>query len=36
MKTIFASFLILISTAIALPVEDLGVLDGVLKPSEKG
>ncbi len=33
MKTLFALFLILISTANTLPVENLGVLDGVLKPS---
>jgi hypothetical protein len=33
MKILFYLFLILISTANALPVENLGVLDGVLKPS---
>ena len=33
MKTLLALLLILISTSIALPVENLGVLDGVLKPS---
>ncbi|MEN8223056.1 MAG: hypothetical protein ABFR36_07330 [Acidobacteriota bacterium] len=33
MKILFSIFLILISTANVLPVENLGVLDGVLKPS---
>ncbi len=33
MKILFSIFLILISTANTLPVENLGVLDGVLKPS---
>jgi len=33
MKILFSIFLILVSAAFALPVENLGVLDGVLNPS---